>query len=119
MIVISTVIFLIVHLLLRDLHIEVYDWVYTLQGKRCVKINEYDFKYRVWHIIVIPSLSFLPVINVMAFLGFLAYYAVHYLWDPEECNDATHVFTSKSVDKLFKFISLSFSYISKILNKEL
>ena len=119
MIIISIIIFLSVFFLLRDLHIEVYDWVYTLQGKRCVKINEYDFKYRVWHIMVIPSLSFLPVINVMAFLGFLAYYAIHYLWDPYDCDGITHVFKSKYVNKLFNFISSLVSKVLNFLNKEI
>ena len=64
MIIISIVILLIVYLLLRDLHIEVYN-----NGYRYVKINEYKFKYRIWHIIVIIIFSFIPVINIIAFIS--------------------------------------------------
>lgn len=114
MIIISIIIFLIVYLLLKDLHIEVYN-----SRHRCVKIDEYKFKYKIWHIIVILLFSFIPVINIIAFIGFLIYYIVHCLWDPRDCTGITHVFTSKYVNKLFNFISLFFSSIAKVLNKEL
>ena len=114
MIVTSIIIFLIVYLLLKDLHIEVYN-----SRHRCVKINEYKFKYRIWHIIVILLFSFIPIINVIAFIGFLIYYIVHCLWDPYDRYGITHVFKSKYVNKLFNFISSFFSSIVKILNKEL
>ena len=114
MIIISIIIFLIVYLLLRDLHIEVYN-----SNRRCVKVKEYKFKYRIWHIIVILLFSFIPVINIIAFIGFLIYYIVHCLWDPHDCDGITHVFKSKYVNKLFNFISSFFSSILKILNKEL
>ena len=114
MIIISIVIFLSVFFLLKDLHIEVYNSRY-----RCVKIDEYKFKCRIWHIIVILLFSFIPVINIIAFIGFLVYYIVHCFWDPRECNGITHVFISKYVNKLFNFIRSFFSSILKILNKEL
>ena len=69
MIIISIIIFLSVFFLLKDLHIEVYN-----NRHRCVKIDEYKFKYRIWHIIVILLFSFMPVINIIAFIGFLIYY---------------------------------------------
>ena len=102
MIIISIVILLIVYLLLRDLHIEVYN-----NGYRYVKINEYKFKYRIWHIIVILLFSFIPVINIIAFIGFLIYYIVHCFWDPTG-SEKTHVFYSKKI-----------SFITKLLNKEI
>ena len=114
MIIISIVILLIVYLLLRDLHIEVYN-----NGYRYVKINEYKFKYRIWHIIVILLFSFIPVINIIAFIGFLIYYIVHCLWDPYDCDGITHVFKSKYVNKPFNFISLLISKVSNFLNKEI
>lgn len=113
MIIISIVIFLIVYLLLKDLHIEIYN------SYKCIKIDEYKFKYRIWHIIVILLFSFIPVINIIAFIGFLIYYIVHCLWDPYDCDGITHVFKLKCTTKLFKFISSFFSSILKILNKEL
>ena len=114
MIIISIVILLIVYLLLRDLHIEVYN-----NGYRCVKINEYKFKYRIWHIIVILLVSFMPVINIIAFIGFLIYYIVHCLWDPYDCDGITHVFKSKYVNKPFNFISSLVSKVLNFLNKEI
>ena len=114
MIIISIVIFLIVYLLLKDLHIEVYNSRY-----RCVKIDEYKFKYRIWHIIVILLFSFMPVINIIAFIGFLIYYIVHCLWDPYDCDGITHVFKPKCTTKLFKFISSLVSKVLNFLNKEI
>ena len=114
MIIISIIIFLSVFFLLKDLHIEVYN-----SRHRCVKIDEYKFKYRIWHIIVILLFSFMPVINIIAFIGFLIYYIVHCLSDPRDCDGITRVFTSKYVNKLLNFISSFFSSILKILNKEL
>ena len=88
MIIISIIIFLSVFFLLKDLHIEVYN-----SRHRCVKIDEYKFRYRIWHIIVILLVSFMPVINIIAFIGFLIYYIVHCLWDPNNCAGFTHVFS--------------------------
>ena len=114
MIIISIVIFLIVYLLLKDLHIEVYN-----SRHRCVKIDEYKFKYRIWHIIVILLFSSMPVINIIAFIGFLIYYIVHCLWDPYDCGGITHVFKSKYVNKPFNFISSLVSKVLNFLNKEI
>ena len=108
MIIISIVIFLSVFFLLKDLHIEVYN-----SRHRCVKIDEYKFRYRIWHIIVILLVSFMLVI------GFLIYYIVHCLWDPYDCDGITHVFKSKYVNKPFNFISLLISKVSNFLNKEI
>ena len=114
MIIISIIIFLSVFFLLKDLHIEVYN-----SRHRCVKIDEYKFRYRIWHIIVILLFSFIPVINIIAFIGFLIYYIVHCLWDPYDCDGITHVFKSKYVNKPFNFISLLISKVSNFLNKEI
>ena len=59
--------------------------------------------------------SFMPVINIIAFIGFLIYYIVHCLWDPYDCDGITHVFKSKYVNKPFNFISLLISKISNFL----
>ena len=114
MIIISIIIFLSVFFLLKDLHIEVYN-----NRHRCVKIDEYKFKYRIWHIIVILLFSFIPIINIIAFIGFLIYYIVHCLWDPYYCDDVTHVFKPKCTTKVFKFISLLISKVLNFLNKEI
>ena len=114
MIIISIIIFLSVFFLLKDLPIEVYN-----SRHRCVKIDEYKFRYRIWHIIVILLFSFMPVINIIAFIGFLIYYIVHCLWDPYDCDGITHVFNPKCTTKLFKFISLLISKVSNFLNKEI
>lgn len=114
MIIISIIIFLSVFFLLKDLHIEVYN-----SHHRCVKIDEYKFKYRIWHIIVILLFSFMPVMNIIAFICFLIYYIVHCLWDPYDCDGITHVFKLKCTTKLFKFISLLISKVLNFLNKEI
>lgn len=114
MIIISIIIFLSVFFLLKDLPIEVYN-----NRHRCVKIDEYKFKYRIWHIIVILLVSFMPVINIIAFIGFLIYYIVHCLWDPYDCDGITHVFKSKYVNKPFNFISSLVSKVLNFLNKEI
>ena len=114
MIIISIIIFLSVFFLLKDLPIEVYN-----SRHRCVKIDEYKFRYRIWHIIVILLFSFMPVINIIAFIGFLIYYIVHCLWDPHDRYGITHVFTSKYVNKLFNFISSLVSKVLNFLNKEI
>ena len=114
MIIISIIIFLSVFFLLKDLPIEVYN-----SRHRCVKIDEYKFRYRIWHIIVILLVSFMPVINIIAFIGFLIYYIVHCLWDPYDCDGITHVFKSKYVNKPFNFISSLVSKVLNFLNKEI
>lgn len=114
MIIISIIIFLSVFFLLKDLPIEVYN-----NRHRCVKIDEYKFRYRIWHIIVILLVSFMPVINIIAFIGFLIYYIVHCLWDPYDCDGITHVFKSKYVNKPFNFISSLVSKVLNFLNKEI
>ena len=114
MIIISIIIFLSVFFLLKDLPIEVYN-----SRHRCVKIDEYKFKYRIWHIIVILLVSFMPVINIIAFIGFLIYYIVHCLWNPYDCDGITHVFKSKYVNKPFNFISSLVSKVLNFLNKEI
>ena len=114
MIIISIIIFLSVFFLLKDLHIEVYN-----NRHRCVKIDEYKFKYRILHIIVILLVSFMPIINIIAFIGFLIYYIVHCLWDPYDCDGITHVFKSKYVNKPFNFISSLVSKVLNFLNKEI
>ena len=114
MIIISIIIFLSVFFLLKDLPIEVYN-----NRHRCVKIDEYKFKYRIWHIIVILLVSFMPIINIIAFIGFLIYYIVHCLWDPYDCDGITHVFKSKYVNKPFNFISSLVSKVLNFLNKEI
>ena len=114
MIIISIIIFLSVFFLLKDLHIEVYN-----SRHRCAKIDEYKFRYRIWHIIVILLFSFMPVINIIAFIGFLIYYIVHCLWDPYDCYGITHVFKLKCTTNLFKFISSLISKVSNFLNKEI
>ena len=114
MIIISIIIFLSVFFLLKDLPIEVYN-----NRHRCVKIDEYKFRYRIWHILVILLVSFMPVINIIAFIGFLIYYIVHCLWDPYDCDGITHVFKSKYVNKPFNFISSLVSKVLNFLNKEI
>ena len=114
MIIISIIIFLSVFFLLKDLPIEVYN-----SRHRCVKIDEYKFKYRIWHIIVILLVSFMPVINIIAFICFLIYYIVHCLWDPYDCDGITHVFKPKYVNKSFNFISSLVSKVLNFLNKEI
>ena len=63
--------------------------------------------------------SFMPVINIIAFIGFLIYYIVHCLWDPYDCDGITHVFKSKYVNKPFNFISSLVSKVLNFLNKEI
>lgn len=87
-------------IILKDTYVEVY------RGN--FKIKEYDFKIKVWMLLVLIIIYSIPAINTIAFILFIIYYFVHVFWDPNGCNGTTHVFHSKKTN-----------FIIKLLNKEI
>ena len=71
--------------ILKDTHVKVY--------KYCAHspIEEYDLCVTVWQAILIVIIGLIPVVNIIGFITFAAYYIVHATWDPAECLGTTHV----------------------------
>lgn len=43
--------------------------------------------------LIIIVLGLLPVVNIVLFIAFIMYYAVHARWNPNDCDDYTRVFS--------------------------
>ena len=75
--------------ILKDTHVKVYYRYYgpaKLQG-------EYDVIVPLWVALIIVVLGILPIFNIILFAVFVIYYAIHAGWNPNECDNYTHVFS--------------------------
>lgn len=75
--------------ILKDTHVEVY---YRYCGPAKLQ-EEYDVTVPLWMALIITVLGLLPTANIILFAVFIIYYAIHAGWNPNECEDHTHVFS--------------------------
>lgn len=75
--------------ILKDTHVEVY---YRYRGPAKL-LKVYDVIVPLWMALIIVVLGLLPIVNVTLFTVFIIYYAIHTWWNPNECEDYTHVFS--------------------------
>lgn len=61
---------------------------------RVVEIDDnYDVIVPLWMALIVVVLALLPVANIILFAVFIIYYAIHAGWNPNECDNYTHVFS--------------------------
>lgn len=75
--------------ILKDTHVEVY---YRCHGPAKLQ-EEYDIIVPLWMALIVVALALLPGANIILFAVFIIYYAIHAGWNPNECDDYTHVFS--------------------------
>ena len=73
--------------ILKDTHVEVY---YRCCGPAKLQ-KEYDVIVPLWMALIIVVLGLLPIANIILFAAFIIYYPIHAGWNPNECQDYTHV----------------------------
>ena len=54
---------------------------------------EYDIIVPLWAALIIVVLGLLPTANIILFAVFIIFYAINAWWDPDECENYTHVFS--------------------------
>lgn len=87
--VIAILIIILTLSILKDTHVKVY-YRYCSSAKLQ---EEYDVVIPLWIALIIVVLGLLPIINIILFVAFIIYYAIHAGWNPNECEDCTHVFS--------------------------
>lgn len=75
--------------ILKDTHVKVYYSYYT----RTELKREYDVIFPLWGALIIVVLGLLPRANIVLFVAFIIYYAIHAGWNPDRCDNYTHVFS--------------------------
>lgn len=75
--------------ILKDTHVKVY---YRCYGPANL-LREYDVIVPLWMALIITVLSLVPATNITLFVAFIIYYIVHAKWNPNKCDDYTHVFS--------------------------
>lgn len=75
--------------ILKDTHVKVYYSFYSTTELR----EEYDAAIPLWVALIIIVLGLLPIVNIVLFVAFIIYYAIHAGWNPDDCEDYTHVFS--------------------------
>ena len=87
--IIAILIIILTLSILKDTHVEVYyRGYYPAELKR-----EYDVIVPLWVALIIVVLGLLPIANIVLFVVFIIYYAIHAGWNPDRCNNYTHVFS--------------------------
>lgn len=89
--IITFLIILLTICILKDTHAKEY---YRCCGKAKL-IGEGDVEIPIWVMLVIVLLGLIPIANIILFLVFIIYYAIHAAWDPDKCDGYTHVFSLK------------------------
>ena len=75
--------------ILKDTHVKVYYRCYS-----CAKLQEeYDVIVPLWAALIITVLGLLPIANIVLFVAFIICYVIHAGWNPDRCNNYTHVFS--------------------------
>lgn len=89
--IIAFLIILFTVCILKDTHIKEY-----YRGCGYAKLQEEcDVEMPLWAVLIIVLLGIIPIANVILFIVFIVYYAIHAAWDPDECDGCTHVFSLK------------------------
>lgn len=110
-IIIAVIFILITIYLLKDTHVEVYyKGIYHTELQ-----EEYDLELPIWALLLIVLVYLIPIVNIVAFISFLVYYIVHAVWNPEDCDDETHVFSLNGNN----WVTKSLLAIKEILNKKI
>jgi len=87
--IIAILIIILTLSILKDTHVKVY---YRCCGSAKLQ-KEYDAAIPLWMALIIVVLGLLPIANIVLFVVFIIHYAIHAGWDPNECEDYTHVFS--------------------------
>lgn len=101
--------------ILKDTHVKKYNRTrynyYTLD-------EEYDLKLPLWAWMIIASLYFLPIINIVAFIAFIIYYIYHAGLDPKTVdngNEENYAFSLNGNN----WVTKGLLAIKKVLNKKI
>lgn len=89
MLVIAILIIILTLSILKDTHVKVYYKYYSTARLQ----EEYDITIPLWIALIIVVLGLLPIANIILFAVFIIYYAIHAGWNPNECDNFTHVFS--------------------------
>lgn len=89
MLVIAILIIILTLSILKDTHVKVYYKIYSTARLQ----EEYDITIPLWIALIIVVLGLLPIANIILFAVFIIYYAIHAGWNPNECDNFTHVFS--------------------------
>ena len=87
--VIAILIIILTLSILKDTHVKLY---YNCYG-RVELIKEYDVIVPLWVALIIVVLGLLPIANIVLFVAFIIYYVIHAGWNPDRCDNYTHVFS--------------------------
>nr|DAH00031.1 MAG TPA: hypothetical protein [Crassvirales sp.] len=87
--VIAILIIILTLSILKDTHVEVYYRCFGPAGLQ----EEYDVIVPIWMALIITVLGLLPVANTVLFVAFIIYYVIHAGWNPNKCDNYTHVFS--------------------------
>lgn len=88
--VIAILIIILTLSILKDTHIKVY-----YRGYSTAKLQEeYDIiAIPLWEALIIVVLGLLPIANIVLFVAFIICYVIHAGWNPDRCDNYTHVFS--------------------------
>ena len=87
--IIAILIIILTLSILKDTHVKVY---YRCYGPAKLQ-EEYDVIVPLWVALIIVVLGLLPIANIVLFVAFIIYYAIHAGWNPDRCDNYTHVFS--------------------------
>lgn len=87
--VIAILIIILTLSILKDTHVKVYYRSYCQAELK----REYDVIVPLWEALIIVVLGLLPIANIVLFVAFIIYYAIHAGWNPNRCDNYTHVFS--------------------------
>lgn len=87
--IIAILIIILTLSILKDTHVKVY---YRYYGPAKLQ-EEYDVIVQLWVALIIVVLGLLPIANIILFAVFIIFYAIHARWNPDECDNYTHVFS--------------------------
>lgn len=97
--------------ILKDTHVEVYYRCY-----RHAKLKrEYDVIVPLWGALIIVVLGLLPIANIVLFVAFIIYYAIHAGWNPNKCGNCTHVFSLRG----YSIVTKGLLKVKNLLCKEI
>lgn len=87
--VIAILIIILTLSILKDTHVKVYYRSYSYAELK----REYDVIVPLWVALIIVVLGLLPIANIVLFVAFIIYYVIHAGWNPDRCDNYTHVFS--------------------------
>lgn len=89
--IIAILIIILTLSILKDTHVKVY---YNYNGYTRAELKrEYDVIVPLWVALIIVVLGLLPIANIALFVAFIIYYVIHAGWNPDRCDNYTHVFS--------------------------